>query len=138
MALASRAMRRALLAAVSTAALLPAAPAHAIPSVLVVGAGTVSPGLGLTPTPQSLAFSATGTLVPGPGNVVCQFSGVMVVGTVPSSVGTMWGSCGPIDYLNCPFVMTPTTWNVVCPNSAGVLTVSWSTPNTFTASGLLL
>ena len=81
------------------AAVLPAVPANANPSVanaVVEGSGTISPGLGTstTPTAQTVTFSgtATGHFNGTPGSCTISFTGTGV-GTPATASGSGSASC---------------------------------------------
>jgi hypothetical protein len=77
----------------------------------ILGSGTISPGLGAVPVPQSFSFTGTATgagLVAG--SVVtpltplhCSFAGTDLAGSAAEGAGFVNGACGAIN-LNAPVI----------------------------------
>lgn len=119
---------RAIVAAVAAAvAVSTAAPAHALTTRVYVfqGAGTISPGVGITPTAHSVTFSGyeteLGTIpvlgLPFP----CEFSGTEI-GDIAEAVGAISGSCGPATYTDVIYVRTGVELTAVAVGSTSVAT----------------
>lgn len=94
--------------------------AHPLPHVdvlVVEGSGTISPGVGLIPGPQSISFDGTATVVGTDGVLVtydCSFSGTDPAGSTAAGSGTVSGSCGPISLSLCIFVRVGSVVIVIC------------------------
>lgn len=106
---------RLLVVALTAAVALPAsAPAEALGANVYVmtGSGTISPGLGLVPIPQSVSFTGTAgyvsTFPVGLAGYPCSFSGAEF-GSMAGGVGTLAGSCGPASYTNILYVRAGAT-----------------------------
>lgn len=96
------------------------AAAHPLPHVDVAtieGSGTISPGLGATPSAQSISFDGTATVVGSDGVLTeydCAFSGEDPAGSAAAGAGTVAGSCGPIVLELCVFVREAAHVDVEC------------------------
>lgn len=132
---------RTLLAAAAVATLPFAAPsAQAVPPLIVSGSGTITPGLILPCCvyPVFISFSGTGT--DGVFTYACTFQGSGTNVPPGGATGSLEGYCGPFTYTGCVFSLSPTTWNIACPTSVGVFSVSYVNvqPTTaFTATGVM-
>ncbi len=72
-------------------------PSHAADAFTFSGNGTISPGLGVTPVPQSFSMTGTATAVGTDGVLTtssCSFSGYDNAGSLAEGFGTMSGACG--------------------------------------------
>ena len=119
-------LRKSMLAA--AAFVLPAAvtmiqPASAatphVDVAVITGSGTIVPSLGLDVEThavsfdgQALAIGTEGVLAPFP----CSFSG-SGIGNILGGPGTVSGSCGPLSFELCVFVLTGAVVDVVCPKT---------------------
>src|SRR5207302_10484833 len=73
---------------------------------VVVGSGTISPGLGVVPAPQTITFSGTLTgadasLTPGVMSDTCAFSGTSgpLGDSIAAGTGAVSGTCsGPVPH----------------------------------------
>ncbi|HEX8004139.1 MAG TPA: hypothetical protein VF519_15735 [Mycobacteriales bacterium] len=93
---------RLLVAGAAAALAFPVAPpAEALDAnvYVITGSGTLSPGLTVVPTPQSISFTGTAsyasTFPVGLGGYSCSFSGTDQIGSVLLGLGSLSGSCGP-------------------------------------------
>lgn len=96
------------------------APAHADAAV-IQGSGTISPALGLDIEEHSVSFSGTATSVGTDGilaDYACSFSGTGF-GNILGGPGTVSGSCGPLEFALCAFVLTGAVVDVVCTATVG-------------------
>ena len=120
-------LRRARDAVLSAAALplavaTPAA-AHPLPhvdEVVVQGSGTITPGLGPLPEPQSIAFDGTATVIGTDGVLTtwsCSFSGESPGSSTTHGLGSVSGACGPIGLL-CAYVRIGAIVAVECVGTA--------------------
>lgn len=134
---------RSLVVVAAAVALLPVAPARAVPPVTVVGSGTVSPGFYLTPTPvwpNFVSFSGVAKDALGV-TYSCAIQGTGLNSSPGQITGVLSLACGPANGTACPFTMTVTSWTIACTTTGGTLAVSVANPNpvtSFTASGVLL
>jgi hypothetical protein len=99
-------------------AMLSATPAVARPAdeAVVTGSGTISPGLGATPSNQSFSFNGTGTVV-GTDGVAATFScsaNGTGFGNVAGGVGNFSGSCGPVAFSDCTLVLSAGVVSFAC------------------------
>ena len=98
--------------------------AHPLPHIdvaVIQGSGTISPGLGATPSPQSISFDGTATVVGTDGVLTswdCSFSGSDPAGSVAAGAGTVSGSCGPVAFEICVFVREGAHVDVSCASTS--------------------
>lgn len=99
----------------------PAAVADPLPHAdvsLITGSGTISPGLGVFPVPQSISFTGTATAVgttgPGVTTLSCSFSGTDPAGSAAAGAGTVSGNCGHLNFSLCVFVRQGPHVTVTC------------------------
>ncbi|HEV2890683.1 MAG TPA: hypothetical protein VGX28_09935 [Frankiaceae bacterium] len=134
--------RPALAAALLPAALLTAAPARAVPPVvlLIDGNGTYFPGYGTSPTPQSMRMTGTATDVATGAVHACAWELQGLADTIAQGVGTWKGTCGPYVFASCAYTRAGTDATVACPSGWGgklVWVVDLATAYTFTVTGPL-
>lgn len=100
------------------------------------GSGTYSPGLGLVPEPQSMAFSASATVVGMDGILAtypCSFSGTDLAGSIAEGIGALSGRCGPMTFSTCVFVRVAAAFEMACADigvASGVFTPHNTLPTT--------
>ena len=105
------------IAAPAIASVAPSASAANADAAVIQGAGTISPGLGAAPAPQSINFGGTATVVGTHGVAAtfgCSFSGSDLAGSLGEGAGTVGGGCGPINLSLCAFVRVGGAVAVVC------------------------
>ena len=89
-------------------------------AMLVTGSGTISPGLTVIPTGQSLSFTGTATMVGTYGLAArysCSWSG-SATGSLAAMTGTISGNCGPVTFHVCVFVSLAPRVKIACPQSS--------------------
>lgn len=95
--------------------------AHPYPHVdalVIQGSGTISPGLGATPTPQSISFDGTAFVAGTDGGLAtydCSFSGTEPQGALAAGAGAVSGACGLIRLSFCAFIHVGATALLACP-----------------------
>jgi hypothetical protein len=105
------------IAAPAIASVAPSASAANADAAVIQGAGTISPGLGVAPVPQSVNFGGTATIVGTHGVAAtfsCAFSGSDLDGSLAEGAGIVGGGCGPINLSLCVFVRVGGAVAVVC------------------------
>lgn len=93
----------------------------------IQGSGTIFPGFGLIPGPQSISFTGTATVVGTDGilaTYACSFSGVLLANVVGGN-GILSGSCGPVVLHPCSVVWIGTTLTGMCAETSAQ--VRWAT-----------
>lgn len=93
-----------------------------VDTAVIQGSGTISPGLGLTPSPQSISFTGTATVVGTDGVLAtysCAFNGTDPAGSTAAGSGNVSGACGPLAFASCTFVRVGAHVDVVCTGGAG-------------------
>ncbi|HEX8003485.1 MAG TPA: hypothetical protein VF519_12395 [Mycobacteriales bacterium] len=121
-----------------------AAPAEAVPPVVVTGYGTVTPFVmpPLLIDPVSLSFTGTATGVGG--TFACSFLGSGWNVPPTAATGTIGQTnCGAVDLTGCVFELTPSLLTIDCAGpQGGQLLVQYSNVNPTTRfsvpSGVLL